>query len=94
MRLRVLGSVKFEEWCNFWRVGEEVQEQYKPWEDMELKKQAEALPPLRVKALRKAAATCKATMGVGEDGVHPRVPLDLSDECCERTLTPSQDGDG
>ena len=80
-------GVKFKEWSNFWRVGEEVLVEYKPWEDTELRKKEEALPLFEVKALRKAAANHKATTGVGVDRFHPRVPPDLSDECRERILT-------
>ena len=29
---------------------------------------------------------CGFTTGVGVDGVHPRVPIDLSDECLGRKL--------
>ena len=35
-------------------------------------------------ALRRAAVACKGTTVVGADAFHPRVPLDLSDECCGR----------
>ena len=49
--------------------------------------EAEAsLASKNVTALRKAAASYEATTGVGVNGSHPRVPLDVSDECCGRTL--------
>ena len=73
---------KFKEWHAHWRVGEDVQKQYKPWEDLDLREEEEAL--LSVKAL-----SCKATTGVGVDGVHPGVPLETSavvgsSHCCMR----------
>ena len=76
---------KFKEWHAHWRVGEDVQKQYKPWEDFDMREEEEAL--LGVKALRQAAMACKATTGVGVDGVHPGVPLDLPDERCGGILT-------
>ena len=72
-----------KEWYKFWRLEREVQEQYGPWEDPKLKHH---LRPQNVTALRKAAASYEATTGVGVNGSHPRVPLDVSDECCGRTL--------
>ena len=46
----------------------------------------EALPSLSVKALHRSTMACKATTGVRVDDFHPRVSLDLSDECCGRVL--------
>ena len=54
---------------------------------MELQKQEETLAPFKRGLLRRAAVACKSTIGVGVDGFHPRVPLDLSDECCGGLLT-------
>ena len=68
-----------------WQDGR-VQEQERPWESMELGKHEEALAPSRLGAVRRAAALKKSTTGVGVDHFHPRVPLDLSDECCGRIL--------
>ena len=59
-------GVKFKEWYTHWKVGKEVQKQYKQREHHEPRKREDALPPLSVKALRKAAAAFEATMGVGE----------------------------
>ena len=55
-----------------WQVEEDVQDQYKLWESQDLRKQAEAVPPVE---------------SVEVDSSHPRVPLDLSDQRCERILT-------
>ena len=81
-------GAKFIEWHKPWRVGDEsVPGQYKPWEDLELRKQEEALPSLSVKALRRSAMASKATTGARVDGFHSNVSLDLSDECCGRIHT-------
>ena len=45
------------------------------------------LPSLRLKILRKAAVSDRATAGVGVNGCHPKIILDFSDDCCERILT-------
>ena len=42
--------------------------------------------PNSVKALRKVPVSHKATTGLGVDGFHPKLPLDLSDECHERIV--------
>ena len=57
------------------------------WESEELRCTEEALPPLKMKVLTKAAAACKVSTGIGVDGFHSRVALDLSNECCERIHT-------
>ena len=62
-------------------------DKYKTSEDLELRKQEEALLSLSVKALHRSVMTCKATTGVRVDDFHPRVSLDLSDECCGRVHT-------
>ena len=81
-------GAKFYEWHEQWRVCEEsVPGQYKPWEDLELSKPEEALPPLIVKALRRSAMASKATTGARVDGFHSNVSLDLSDECCGKIHT-------
>ena len=38
-------------------------------------------------ALRRGAAACKSITGEGVDGFHLRLPLDLSDVCCDGILT-------
>ena len=64
--------IKFKEWHHHWQVGHEVQSQDKPCESLHLREQDEALAPLKVGMLRKAASACKVTT------------LDLGDECCSR----------
>ena len=59
-------EVKFMEW----QVGLKVQGQESQWGSMELKKQEEALAPLRVGALSRAEA-CRSTTGVGVDDFRP-----------------------
>ena len=48
----------------------------KPWRNEELKKCEEALPRLKEGDLEKASRRQKT--GVGCDGFHPKVPLDLT----------------
>ena len=52
----------------------------KPWKNEELKKLEEALPTLEECDLEKAWRMYKAKIGVGCDGFHPKVPLDLTNE--------------
>ena len=52
----------------------------------QFRRAVQTLAPLQIAALREAAAAFKATTGLGVDGFHPKVPLDLSDECCERVF--------
>ena len=66
-------------------LGLEVQEQEKLWEHVALKKRT--IGTIEDGALRRAAAACKGTTVVGADAFHPRVPLDLSDECYGRIFT-------
>ena len=70
-------------------MGEEVQDQEKHWEDQSLKHRKKALPPLKVDVLMKAAAGFKESTGVGVDGFHSGVPLDLTDKCCEIAVNPA-----
>ena len=50
----------------------------KPWRNEELKKLEEDTPRLKESDFAKAAKTYKAKTGVGCDGFHPKVPLDLT----------------
>ena len=52
--------------------------QNKPWRSEDLKECEEALPSLKEGALEKASGLCKAKTGVGCDGFHPKVPLDMT----------------
>ena len=48
------------------------------WKNEELKKVEEGLPRLKESDLEKGAKLYKAKTGVGCDGFHPKVPLDLT----------------
>ena len=52
----------------------------KPWRNEELRSREEGLPRLREEKLERAAMNYTSTTGVGCDGVHFKVPLDLSEE--------------
>ena len=54
--------------------------QDKPWRNEELKECEEALPRLNEGHLEMASRLYKAKTGVGCDGFHPKVPLDLTTE--------------
>ena len=51
-----------------------------PWKNEELRKFEEALPRLKECDLEKASRFYEAKTGVGCDGFHPEVPLDLTRE--------------
>ena len=51
----------------------------KPWKNEELKKLEEALPRLKECDLKEASRFHKAKTGVGFDGFHPKVPLDVTE---------------
>ena len=64
-----------------WQCNEEIQSmQDKPWRNEELKECEEALSSLKEGDLEKASRLYKAKTGVGCDGFHPKVPLDLTKE--------------
>ena len=74
-------EAKRKEWSKHWQCNEEVQNmQDKPWRNEELKKCEEALPRLKEGDVEKASRLYKAKTGVGCDGFHPKVPLDLTTE--------------
>ena len=52
----------------------------KPWENEALQDMEEALSPMRMEDLKRAASSCKASTGA--DGVLPNVPSDLSTDTC------------
>ena len=53
-----------------------------PWEHGALQDSEEALPPMRTEDLKSAESSYEASTGVGADGFHPKVSLDLSTEMC------------
>ena len=72
---------KRKEWARHWQCDTSAQNQENtPWKNKELKKFEEALPRLKECALEKASRFYKAKTGVGCDGFHPEVPLDLTRE--------------
>ena len=78
-RLLDRGEAKMKEWAKHWHCDESVQNsEDKPWKNEELRKWEEALPRLKECELEKASRLYKAKKtGVGCDGFHPKVPLDL-----------------
>ena len=52
----------------------------KQWKNEELRNAEEALPRLKECHLEEASRLYKAKTGVGCDGFHPEVPLDLTKE--------------
>ena len=64
-----------------WQCDEEVQNvEEKPWKNEELRSAQEALPRPKECLLEEVSRLCKAKTGVGCDGFHPEVPLDLTKE--------------
>ena len=59
MRLKELAiGVKFNEWRGHWQESEKHQEQHRPLESQELRKQERASSPFEVMASKRAAARC------------------------------------
>ena len=74
-------KAKRKEWAKHWQCHESVQNMKdKPWKNEELRKLEEALPRLKGCELEKVSRLYKAKTGVGCDGFHPKVPLDLTKE--------------
>ena len=72
---------RHKEWSTHWRCDEEAQKaQDNPWKNEELRRYEEALPRLKEGDLEKASRMYKAKTGVGCDGFHPKIPLDLTKE--------------
>ena len=64
-----------------WQCDEEVQNvEEKPWKNEELRSAEEALPRPKECLLEEVSRLFKAKTGVGCDGFHPEVPLDLTKE--------------
>ena len=71
-------EAKRKEWSKRWQCNEEIQSmQDKPWRNEELKECEEALPRLKEGDLGNASRLYKANTGVGCDGFHSEVLLDL-----------------
>ena len=70
-------EAKRKEWAKHWQCDEDVQNlEDKPWKNEEMRRMEEAL---RLKEeLEKASRMHKAKTGVGCDGFHPKVLLDLT----------------
>ena len=72
---------KRKEWAKHWQCGTEMQDlKDKPWRNVDLKQLEEDMPRIMEKEFQKAAGSYKAKTGVGCDGFHPKVPLDLTKE--------------
>ena len=72
-------EAKRKKWAKHWQCDEDVQNlEDKPWKNEEMRRMEEAL---RLKEeLEKASRMYKAKTGVGCDGFHPKVLLDLTKE--------------
>ena len=69
---------KWEKWATHWQCGEDVQNvEEKPWTNEELRSAEEALPRLKECELETVSRMYKAKTGVGCDGFHSEVTLDL-----------------
>ena len=74
-------EAKRKDWAQHWQCDESVKNmEDTPWKTKELKKLEEALPRLKECELEKVSRVHKAKTGVVCDGIHPRVPLDLTTE--------------
>ena len=81
MRLLDRCEAKRKEWAKHWQCSEDVQNlENMPWKHEELKKLEEALPRLKECELENVPRPYKAKTGVGCDGFHSKVSLDLTKE--------------
>ena len=79
VRLMNRCEAKRKEWAKHWQCDESVQNMKdKPWKNEELKNLEEALPRIKECDLEKASRLYKAETGVGCDGFHQKVPLNLT----------------
>ena len=77
----MLCSEKRKERAKHWQCDEEVQNvEEKPWKNEELRSAEEALPRPKECLLEEVSRLFEAKTGVGCDGFHPEVPLDLTKE--------------
>ena len=51
-----------------------------------MENQEQALPPMQLDELKRVARLYRASTGVGADGFHLEVSLDLSSELCESII--------
>ena len=85
-------EAKRKEWAKR-QYDEEVQNvEEKPWKNDELRKLEEALPSLKECHLEKVSRLYKAKTGIGCDGFHPKVPLDLTKETREEIVAFLREG--
>ena len=74
-------EAKRKEWAKHWKCDESVQNaEDRPWKNEELEKLEEASPRLKECDLEKVSELYKAKTGVGCDGFHQKIPLDLTKE--------------
>ena len=75
-------EAKRKEWAKHWQCDERARRavEDKPWKNEKLEKLEEALPRLEECGLEQLSRLYKAKTGVGCDGFHPKVPLDLTKE--------------
>ena len=74
-------EAKRKEWAKHWQCDENVKKlEDNPWKREEMKKSEEALPRQKGCALEKVSKLYKAKTGVGCDGFHTKVPLDVKKE--------------
>ena len=74
-------EAKRKEWAKHRQCNESVQKvEDTPWKNEELKRLEEALPRLKESRFEEVSRLHKAKAGVGCDGFHPKVPLDLTNE--------------
>ena len=79
-------KAEFGEWHAHWQVGLKVQEREKHGAQEARGSPGSLGPSLRMGALRRLLRRVRVP-GVGMDGFHPRVPMDLSDKRGGRLLT-------
>ena len=74
-------AAKRKELAKHWQCDESVHKvEDKPWSNEELRRLEEALPRLKESHLEDVSRLHKAKTGLGCDGFHPKVPLDLTKE--------------
>ena len=79
-------EAKRKEWAKHWLRDEEVHNvEEKQWSNKELRRLEEALPRLTECHLEKVSRLYKAKTGVGCDGFHPNILLDLTIETKEKS---------
>ena len=75
--------VKRQHWKDHWQVNTpEPLIENTPWKNKDLQDAEEAFLHTKAEELKRAASRYMASTGVGADGFHPKVPVDLSTETC------------